>query len=149
MNDIGESLQSEELQEQRKEGKREQTDEEVFQWRGRRFSAEPPWWRKARDLSGHRTGTVLSPQPGEIGLGLHASYIGVTHRSRDVRARGSLAVGPGCRGASDFLPFPQQLPVLLLPVLHVDQQRDEAVLHLDLQTLIKLTMKCDGKDVFL
>lgn len=29
MNDIGESLQSEELQEQRKEGKREQTDEEV------------------------------------------------------------------------------------------------------------------------
>lgn len=71
----------------------------------------------------------------------------MTHRSRDVRARRSLAVGPGCCGASDFLLFPQQLPVLLLPVLHVDQQRDEAVLHLDLETLlrIKLTRADDAE----
>lgn len=55
---------------------------------------------------------------------------GVTHRSRDVRARASLAVGPGRCAASDFLLLAQQLPVLLLPVLHVDEQRDEAVLHL-------------------
>lgn len=77
----------------------------------------------------------LSP-PGAEGtrVGLYASRVGVTHRSRDVRARGSLAVGPGCGGAPDFLLFPQQLPVLLLPVLHVDQQRDEAVLHLDTET---------------
>lgn len=61
----------------------------------------------------------------------------MTHRSRDVRASGSLAVGPGCRRASDFLLFAQQLPVLLLPVLHVDQQRDEAVLHLELETVFK------------
>lgn len=73
-----------------------------------------------------------------IRVGLYASYTAVTHRSRDVRARRSLAVGPGCCGASDFLLFPQQLPVLLLPVLHVDQQRDEAVLHLDLGTRINL-----------
>lgn len=66
----------------------------------------------------------------------------VTHRSRDVRARRSLAVGPGCRSASDFLLFPQQLPVLLLPVLHVDQQRDEAVLYLDLQTLLRIKLTC-------
>lgn len=58
----------------------------------------------------------------------------MTHRSRDVRAAGPLAVGPGRRRASDFLLFAQQLPVLLLPVLHVDQQRDEAVLHLGLET---------------
>lgn len=54
----------------------------------------------------------------------------MTHRARYVRAGGPLAVGPGCGRASDFLLLPQQLTVLLLPVLHVDQQRDEAVLHL-------------------
>lgn len=57
----------------------------------------------------------------------------MTHRARYVRAGCSLAVGPGCRRASDFLLLPQQLAVLLLSVLHVDQQRDEAVLHLVLQ----------------
>lgn len=56
----------------------------------------------------------------------------MTHRARYVRAGCPLAVGPG-RGrgrAPDFLLFAQQLAVLLLPVLHVDEQRDEAVLHL-------------------
>lgn len=67
----------------------------------------------------------------------YASCAGGTHRSRDVRAGASLAVGPGCRRASDFLLLAQQLPVLLLPVLHVDQQRDEAVLHLRLETGFK------------
>lgn len=73
--------------------------------------------------------------------------MGVTHRSRDVRARRSLAVGPGCGGAPDFLLFPQQLPVLLLPVLHVDQQRDEAVLHLDTETRFRAKLTCadDGE----
>lgn len=89
---------------------------------------------------------ALCPVPaGGVGAGLDASGGGATHRSRDVRARGSLAVGPGRHGASDLLLFPQQLPVLLLPVLHVDQQRDEAVLHLDLETLLwtKLTRAGD------
>lgn len=54
----------------------------------------------------------------------------MTHRAGYVRAGGPLAVGPGCGRASDFLLLPQQLAVLLLPVLHVDQQRNEAVLHL-------------------
>lgn len=54
----------------------------------------------------------------------------VTHRARDVRAARPLAVGPGAARTSDLLPLAQQLAVLLLSVLHVDQQRDEAVLHL-------------------
>ena len=54
----------------------------------------------------------------------------MTHRAWYVRAVCPLAVGPGCRCTPDFLLLPQQLAVLLLPVLHVDQQRDEAVLHL-------------------
>lgn len=58
----------------------------------------------------------------------------VTHRARDVRAGGPLAVGPRRGRAADFLPLAQQLAVLLLPVLHVDEQRDEAVLHLGSRT---------------
>lgn len=54
----------------------------------------------------------------------------MTHRARYVRAGCPLAIGPGCGCTPDFLLLPQQLTVLLLPVLHVDQQRDEAVLHL-------------------
>lgn len=58
----------------------------------------------------------------------------VTHRARDVRAGGPLAVGPRRGRAADFLLLAQQLAVLLLPVLHVDEQRDEAVLHLGSRT---------------
>lgn len=54
----------------------------------------------------------------------------LTHRAWYVRAGCPLAVGACCGCASDFLLLPQQLTVLLLPVLHVDQQRNEAVLHL-------------------
>lgn len=54
----------------------------------------------------------------------------MTHSARDVRAGGPLAVGPRGAGAADFLLLAQQLAMLLLPVLHVDEQRDEAVLHL-------------------
>lgn len=54
----------------------------------------------------------------------------MTHRAWYVRAGRPLAVGPGCSRTSDFLLLAQQLTVLLLPVLHVDQQRDETVLHL-------------------
>lgn len=54
----------------------------------------------------------------------------MTHRARYVRAGCPLAVGSGCGCTSDFLLLPQQLTVLLLSVLHVNQQRDEAVLHL-------------------
>lgn len=54
----------------------------------------------------------------------------MTHRAGYVRAGRPLAVGPRHSGASDFLLLPQQLAVLLLSVLHVDEQRDEAVLHL-------------------
>lgn len=66
----------------------------------------------------------------------------MTNRSRDVRARRSLAVGPSCRGASDFLLFAKQLPVFLLPVLHVDQQRDETVLHLDSEKTLGIKLTC-------
>lgn len=58
----------------------------------------------------------------------------MTHRAWYVSAGCPLAVGPGCSRTSDFLLLPQQLTVLLLPVLHVDQQRDEAVLHLFCKT---------------
>lgn len=94
--------------------------------RRRASAAEKSQVARRTLLPSHAKGTLV---------GLYASYGGVTHRPRDVRA-GSLAVGPGCRRASDLLLFPQQLPVLLLPVLHVDQQRDEAVLHLDLETAL-------------
>lgn len=54
----------------------------------------------------------------------------MTHRAWYVRAGCPLAIRPGCRRTSDLLLLPQQLAVLLLSVLHIDQQRDEAVLHL-------------------
>lgn len=54
----------------------------------------------------------------------------MTHCARDVRAGGPLAVGPRRAGAAAFFLLAQQLAMLLLPVLHVDEQRDEAVLHL-------------------
>lgn len=137
MNDIGESLQSEELRGAEEGGKREQTDEEasIFS-REEEGSPEPRRWRKARP----RVALCYRHTPKAR---RYASYAGVTHRSRDVRAGASLAVGPGCRGASDLLLFAQQLPVLLLPVLHVDQQRDEAVLHLDSETGFKA--RTDGE----
>ena len=53
-----------------------------------------------------------------------------THRAMYVRAGRPLAVGRGRSRTSDFLLLAQQVAVLLLSVLHVDQQRDEAVLHL-------------------
>lgn len=128
-------------EEQRKEGKREQRDEEVsILRRGRRFTAEPRWWRKASGRSSHRARTALWSHTEGGRVGPSASCVAVTHRSWDVRARRSLAVGPGCGGASDFLLFPQQLPVFLLPVLHLDQQRDEAVLHLELETLVRIKL---------
>ncbi len=64
----------------------------------------------------------------------------MSHRARYVRAGCPLAVGPGCGRTPDFLLLPQQLAVLLLPVLHVDQQRDEAVLHLRFQHKTPLLM---------
>lgn len=105
----------------------------------RRASTVEESQRSARSLS--------PPGAGGTRAGLCASRVGVTHRSRDVRARRPLAVGPGCGGAPDFLLFPQQLPVLLLPVLHVDQQRDEAVLHLDTETRFRAKLTCadDGE----
>ena len=61
-----------------------------------------------------------------------------THRARYVRAGCPLAVGPGRSRTSDFLLLPQQVAVLLLSVLHVDQQRDEAVLNLHTHTELRL-----------
>lgn len=124
-------------EEQRKEAKREQKDEEASIFRGEEEGSP-----QSRDVGEKPTicqvtrRALLSSHTKGILVRLYASYVGVTHRSRDVRARRSLAVGSGCRRASDFLLFPQQLPVLLLPVLHVDQQRDEAVLNLDLETCL-------------
>lgn len=129
MNDIGESLQSEELRGAEEGGEREQTDEEASIF--------------SREEEGSPQSLGVGEKPGQASRfvpvtrqkdGRYASW---THRSRDVRAGAPLAVGPGCRGASDFLLLAQQLPVLLLPVLHVDQQRDEAVLHLHLETGFK------------
>lgn len=124
-------------EEQRKE-EREQTDEEVSIFSGEEEGSP-------QSLDGGEKPAICAVlvlarrcphTPEEHVLVLCASCIRVTHRSLDVCAR-SLAVGPGCGGAPDFLLFPQQLPVLLLPVLHVDQQRDEAVLHLDGETLLR------------
>lgn len=72
----------------------------------------------------HASAPSLVPSTGG-GLGS-----GVTHRARYVCAARPLAVGATCRRASDLLLLAQQLAVLLLSVLHVDEQRDEAVLHL-------------------
>lgn len=55
----------------------------------------------------------------------------VTHRAGYVRAGRPLAVGPRRSRVPDFLLLPQQLAVLLLSVLHFNEQWDEAVLHLD------------------
>lgn len=132
-------------EEQRKEG-REQTDEELSV-----FSGEEEGSPQSLDSGGKPAiCPLVVPPPGAEGtrVGLYASRVGATHRSRDVRARRSLAVGPGGGGAPDFLLFPQQLPVLLLPVLHVDQQRDEAVLHLDTETPFRAKLTCaDDGDV--
>lgn len=46
----------------------------------------------------------------------------MSHRARYVRAGCPLAVGSGCSRTSDFLLLSQQLAMLLLSVLHVDQQ---------------------------
>lgn len=58
----------------------------------------------------------------------------MTHRAGYMRAGGPLAVWPRRNRTSDFLLLPQQLAVLLLSVLHIDQQRYEAVLHLRANT---------------
>lgn len=124
-------------EEQRKEGK------ESRQMRRLLFLAERKKVHHRAPALEKSQGTrraLLLPHANGSSLRL-PSCVGVTHRSRDVGAGGPLAVGPGCRRASDFLLFALQLPVLLLPVLHVDQQRDEAVLHLGLQTVFK-----GGKD---
>lgn len=55
----------------------------------------------------------------------------VTHRAGYVRAGRPLAIGPRRSRVTDFLLLPQQLAVLLLSVLHFNEQWDEAVLHLD------------------
>lgn len=55
----------------------------------------------------------------------------VTHRAGYVRAGRPLAVGPRRSRVPDFLLLSQQLAVLLLSVLHFNEQWDEAVLHLD------------------
>lgn len=147
LNDIGESLQSEELQgaRGRREKKRIKSDEEVSTLRERRKKVRhTPLVLVHKQLS-HASSASLNPEGtrGCVTVSSLSSCIRairvclcscrprhMTHRARYVRAGCPLAVGPGRRRTSDFLLLPQQLAVLLLSVLHVDQQRDEAVLHL-------------------
>lgn len=136
LNDIGESLQSEQLRGgRRKEGEEESRE----RWGGitkrkdgegspRTLDAAPPCKQPvwSRFCASTMKKSIYSTNFGP-GLQLPRR---VTHRARYVRAGWPLAVGPGRGRAPDFLLFAQQLAVLLLPVLHVDEQRDEAVLHL-------------------
>lgn len=138
MNDIGESLQSEELQGARGRQKKREMRRISCQCKEKKRPSVPVTAHSRTCKPSVRSCTNTHVTPIKVVhtvcvclfLPHRATPPPMTHRAGYVRAGRPLAVGPRHSGASDFLLLPQQLAVLLLSVLHVDEQRDEAVLHL-------------------